>query len=98
MGPEGTIVVLGDFNLPHTSWNFSPETGSLVPCSSVPFYDEILSTMCDLGLFQVNGVLNSMERILDLVFLEDPSIASLFRIDPISVPEDSYHPSLLLSI
>ena len=25
-------------------------------------------------------------------------MASLFPIDPISVPEDSYHPSLLLSI
>ena len=55
---EGTIVVLG----------------SLVPCSSVPFYGEILSIMC--GLFQVNVVLNSMGRILDLVFLEDPSITS----------------------
>ena len=74
MGAEGTIVVLGDFNHPHTSWNFSPETRLLMPCSSVPFYDEIL--------FQVNGVLNSMERILDLVCLEDPSIASLFRICP----------------
>ena len=85
MGPDGTKIVLGDFNIPHTSWNFSPETGSLVH-------------LCALGLFQVNGVLKSMGIILDLVFLEDPSIASLFRNDPISVPEDSYHTSLLLSI
>ena len=66
-----------------------------MPCFSFLFYDGILSTMCDLGLFQVNGVLNSMGRILDLVFLEDPSIASLFRIYPISVPENSYNQSLL---
>ena len=98
MGQEGIRVVLCDFNLTHTSWHFSPETGSLVQCSLVPFYDEILSTMYDLDLFQVNRVLNSRGKILDLVFLENPSIASLFRVDPISVPEDSQNPSLLLFI
>ena len=54
--------------------------------------------MCDLGVFQVNGVWKTMGRILDVVFLEDLSIASLFCIDPLSVPEDIYHPSLLLCI
>ena len=43
-------------------------------------------------------VLVSSRLIFNLVFLEDPSIASLFRIDPISVPKDSYRPSLLLYI
>ena len=52
--------------------------------------------MCDLGLFQINGVLNSMGRILDLVYLENPSTSSLFCIDPISIAEDSYHSTLLL--
>ena len=52
------------------------------------FYDEILPTTCDLGLFQANSVLNSMGRVFDLVFLEDSSISSLFRIAPISIPED----------
>ena len=62
-GQEWSIVVLGGFDLPHASCNFSPEMGSLVQYCSVPFHDEIPSTMCDLGLLQVNGVLNSMGRI-----------------------------------
>jgi hypothetical protein len=47
-----------------------------------------------LPLFQVNGVRNSLDRILDLVLLDNASDHVIHRSDNPILPEDVYHPSL----
>lgn len=64
------IVVLGDFNIPHSTWNQdNMNSNIMVPTAIKPehcaeFIDELLS----LGLGQINNVFNSKNRLLDLLF------------------------------
>ena len=89
-----SIVILGDFNLPNVSWHYSSDSSSYDPSSLCPYYDILLENISDLGVYQINGVLNSNEKMLDLVFVDDVGSFIVSCIDPISVPEDRYHPTL----
>jgi hypothetical protein len=84
------FIVLGDFNIPDCNWTPSPEEYSLLPSQQHDLFDGLF----DMSLSQVNHVLNSMKRSLDLCFVSDPSKVILNRAQPLSVPEDPYHPTL----
>lgn len=88
--PADTFVVLGDFNLPNILWNKPDELNYLVPIVSNEFIQSIL----DFGLFQVNHIYNSCDRLLDLAFVNQPLDFHVRNTLPITYPEDRYHPTL----
>ena len=51
----------------------------------------------DVSLFQINGILNDYSKILDLIFVNDKENCFIKRCDPISTPEDRFHPTIELN-
>lgn len=97
MGRTDSIIVLGDFNLPRVSWHSLPESQSLIPLPDSDQSTDILNSLTGLNLFQLNHIINSRSRILDLMWVDDPSKFEISRVDPITLPEDRYHPTLGIS-
>lgn len=86
------IVITGDFNIPNVSWNSCHDDPvRFYPSSSENVF---LNSLFSLGLSQVNFILNSNSRILDLIFVDDCDKILVSRTDPIVHLEDSYHPTL----
>lgn len=97
--PLDDLIVVGDFNLPHLEWSFS-DAGNFLIGSNSRRMDEllVLDDLSSLGLQQVNGVFNTRQRLLDLIFVSEPSRTHVGScLDPISniVPD---HPALHISI
>ena len=88
------LIVLGDFNLPRTTWLQNNESNSLTPTTEHGFIDGLF----DISLCQINHVKNSLSRQLDLCFVCDPASVVLSRTEPLTYPEDPYHPTLELVI
>jgi len=87
------LNVLGDFYLPDISW--SPPTDSLV---AIPLsVHDFVGGLLELSLRQVSIIRNSLNGQLDLVFVSDSSEVTVSRIDALVVPEDRYHPTLVLT-
>ena len=87
---KSNIIVLGDFNIPEY---ISCYSSSVI--SSNIYYD------CDnfskfLGLSQKNFVLNSNERLLDLVFSNTE--CHVIHAEEVLTLEDAHHPALEVSV
>lgn len=95
--PADFIFVVGDFNLPQISWHYSTECGYYIPSSSNEIADDVFNNISDLCLHQINGVRNIFGKLLDLVFVNDPKECSVNRADPVTLPEDQYHPAIEIS-
>lgn len=93
-----SLVILGDFNMPSVSWNFLVDDGYYIQTTSNETFNVFFNILYDLGLFQINGILNDYSRILDLIFVNDKEDCCINRSYPITVPEDRYHPSIELMI
>lgn len=89
-----SLVVLGDFNLPFISWFSLPDCPSLTPETPNDWSADIMKNFADLDLQQINANFNSLNRILDLVYVDDSTKYEIFRTDPLTFPEDTYHPTL----
>jgi len=59
-----------------------------VPTSSHEFVNSIL----DLSLYQINKIRNCINRLLDHIFVS--AVIDVSKIDPLVLPEDSFHPTL----
>ena len=79
------IIVVGDFNCPHLL-----ELKDAKSCAVKNFMDFV-------GLDQKNQINNESGHILDLILTQDVSCTVKRDTNPI-LPEDTYHPSLNLSI
>lgn len=71
-----TIILYGDFNLPSLQWIQSDIFENVyIPINLSNQIEETTIEMCnDLGLFQINSVLNDNNRILDLFWINEPDI------------------------
>lgn len=56
-----------------------------------------MNSLSDMGLLQINNVHNSSNRLLDLVFVNEPNECTVIRHQPITRPEDRHHPTLEVS-
>lgn len=88
------LVALGDFNLPSILWEPSLNDDGIIPVNSNEFIVSLLS----FGLFQVNNIYNSSNRLLDLIFVNRPSDLSASLTLPVTLPEDRFHPTLKLQL
>ena len=92
------ILLAGDFNIPEAVWIPSHEemTCQLPSCVKGPYHHiEFLDNLQSIPLFQVNNIVNSHERILDLVFSDNPNELCISKADPL-LNVDLYHPPLSL--
>lgn len=93
-----TLVVLGDFNLPSITWNQPDNSNILVPVMVNNCVNVCIESLLCHGLFQVNNVYNFLGKLLDLVFVNQPSEISLNSSAPVTNPEDRFHPTIDLRI
>lgn len=93
------LIVCGDFNLPNVEWSESQDDDLCCYLSSTndESTSEFLDKIASLPLFQINGVSNNLERILDLILLDSPNDYVLRRSETPLVSEDLYHPSIEFS-
>jgi len=89
------LLICGDFNLPHISWDCSPDSWR---CALLSDSNDFLNELVDLSLNQVNKIPNVNGRLLDLIFVNDNTFAPVSRAFPLTTPEDPHHPPLELSI
>ena len=68
----------------------------MLPSCTIPWICDFLDIISDCGLSQINNLLNPCNNILDLSFV-DLSICAIVRSDPLSIPEDIFHPTFKLS-
>lgn len=94
MRTSDTCAIFGDFNLPGISWHESDDSNCLCPSRSCEFLDCMLC----LPVLQVNYVKNANERLLDLIFVDPLCDVSVTRTTPFTLPEDSHHPTLELTL
>ena len=66
--------------------------------NSTQYTFDVINSLCDLNLYQINSVKNSLGKILDLAFVNITQHFDIFRIPPICTPEDIYHPTLYISM
>jgi len=67
------LIITGDFNLPTVTWSSNINSSALNAGCSNSLPSQFFHELSNLGLFQINSVLNIKSRILDLIFTnEDP--------------------------
>ena len=91
---KDSIFVCGDFNLPYICWTSIDLDPHLTPYSGSEWTNQFLDSFCSLPLYQINGIPNANNRMLDLIFTDMTTNAFISRSSPISVPEDMHHPCL----
>lgn len=94
---QDSICVTGDFNLPFINWDKDPDSSNLLPICSNSWTDSFFNALSDLCLFQLNNIRNINGKLLDLIFVNDPSDFVINRSLPITLPEDRHHPTLELT-
>lgn len=97
INPVDLVFVFGDFNLPSIRWEYSPDGFYHLPISVDDYEDEIFNNLTDISLYQINGIKNCFDKLLDLVFVNEPNECTISRTYPVSLPEDIYHPTIEIS-
>lgn len=89
-----SIILVGDFNIPSLSWQVDAITNYLIPIFSIDAPTEFINGISNNSLTQINNVVNSSGRWLDLIFVSDPDDFSHRRTLPLRCPEDRHHPTI----
>lgn len=94
MANDDILVVVGDANLPNICWEKDRKTiNTYVPMNMRTQQAQLfLNQMICMNLMQLNGLKNVADNILDLCFVNEPSL-SVFRqsVRPLSYPVDIHH-------
>ncbi|XP_044764402.1 uncharacterized protein LOC123320969 [Coccinella septempunctata] len=91
---NNTVIVVGDFNLPHVGWVDSVDSPNLVPVNVGDESAEFIDLFSLFGFNQFSTTRNSKDRILDLIFCNENFIDRVSKSEDPLVPEDRHHPSL----
>lgn len=94
-----TIVVVGDYNLPGLSWFLDDDLNSYLPSNAsseaeTTFAEMMIST----GLHQVNSLLNTNDRLLDLAFVSDAGEVEVLDPPTNLLRLDAHHKPFVLRI
>lgn len=96
---DSQLCVLGDFNLSNISWSYLDNNNYLTPSnvnSVVESY--FIDNLLCIELSQVNGFLNKLNRILDLVFVSFNINFKLSHATSHISPPNQHHTPLVLEI
>lgn len=92
-----SIIILGDFNIQSNWLPDELRPNVLIPYKAKPqFVEEFLQEICDMALYQVNPVSNSLGKYLDLIFTSSTEVEVVEPTPLLKI--DEYHPPLLLSM
>ena len=86
LDPQFKVIINGDFNMPHIS------SGQECKCQICQNFVNFCKA---LNIKQYNFIVNSNNRLLDLIVTE--CYVNVARVDIPLVTEDSHHPALLIS-
>lgn len=94
--PEDLIIITRDFNLPKVQWsNESENYNVLLPSAFNPQHSaDFINGQISRGLYQVNGIKNVKNRLLDLFFTNDYLNVTVNKANPL-VNVDPYHPPIV---
>ena len=97
--PVDTTIILGDFNIPQANWILDGDDSNvMVPTSISPVYAaDFIEEIQSKGFLQVNSIVNSHNKLLDLIFTDDHSNCEIFSPKPLTKIDD-YHPPLMIQI
>ena len=74
-GKKGTIMVVGDFNLPKFTWT-DCEPSIRPDCSCGPVYDSFVKILDDFNLVQTVTQPTRNDNVLDLILTSNPTLVS----------------------
>lgn len=96
---ESTIFLFGDFNLPNIKWQKSDDDDNFyIPINNLSVVEKLVIDKCiDLGLHQMNFHKNDNNRILDLIWSNDPEqISCNLCIDNI-LKNEIHHKAIIIT-
>lgn len=95
---QTTIVLYGDFNLPLLQWTQSEIIESTYFPVNITYEENTIDSCNDNGLFQINSVLNDNNRILDLVWTNEPNFCVCQICDDNILHNEKHHKALEIQI
>ncbi|KAL1377237.1 hypothetical protein pipiens_016403 [Culex pipiens pipiens] len=94
---DDSVIVTGDYNLPHLSWYFDDDLNCLIPLNAsseqeLALTENVIST----GLQQVCSLTNINGRTLDLAFVNDVNSVELIEPPTPILKTDRHHKAFVL--
>ncbi|XP_055528077.1 uncharacterized protein LOC129720614 [Wyeomyia smithii] len=94
-----SVIVVGDYNLPHLTWSYDNDVDSFVPTNASSEQELIFTeNMIASGLQQICDVPNSHGRLLDLAFVSNSSEIELIGMPFTLLPCDQHHKPFVLRL
>lgn len=92
--------LIGDFNLPNIVWQLDDDSNNILMPINVSDECEacVVDSLFGLDLLQKNGIQNSKNRILDLVFTNNYENSNVNIASDCLLPDEVHHKALELSI
>lgn len=92
------IIILGDFNLPFINWSIDPDDKTFLIPFNVSNDSEsiVVDTFSEFGLKQINCFPNSLNRFLDLVFVDTEFSVGIHNPNPPPLSNSDNHVCLSL--
>lgn len=95
--PDDVLIIVGDFNMPKVQWTKDDDINVLIPTAFDPaFTADFIKGLMGMGVHQVNHLRNKDDRLLDLLFTNDLTNASIHHAKPLT-KVDAYHPPILVT-
>lgn len=96
-GRPAQVLIVGDYNLPHITWNNNVPAFSSNPSKTIKKKGEIILRMKEeLNLFQKNYIRNRKRRMLDLVFVNNSDNFKVVRPPLVLRKCDQHHKPLIV--
>lgn len=92
--------LIGDFNLPNIKWHLDEQNiGVLIPLNVTTDYEAcMIDGLLGLDLLQINGIRNSNDRTLDLIFTNNYNNSAVEIASDRLLPDEIHHSALEINI
>ncbi|KAL1378995.1 hypothetical protein pipiens_015226 [Culex pipiens pipiens] len=96
---DDSIIVTGDYNLPHLSWTFDDDVNGFIPLNASSEQELALTeNVVATGLLQICSLMNANGRILDLAFVNDAHSVELIEPPSSILRTDRHHKPFVLRV
>lgn len=94
-----SIVVVGDYNLPHLQWQLDTDLNSYIPLNASSEQEiSLCETVLPCGLHQICSAYNANGRLLDLAFVNDPVNVELLEPPTPILKVDIHHKPFIIRL
>lgn len=96
---DDSVIVTGDYNLPHLSWFFDADVDGFIPLNASSEQELALTeNLISTGLQQICSLTNVNGRILDLAFVNDAYSVELIEPPSSILRTDRHHKPFVLRV